>query len=54
MKEIKKAIKNLKKAVIASEKNKEILEMNLFSGVKLKEIDTVKINKIIKKLEEMI
>ena len=54
MKGIKKAIKNLKKVVIASEKNKEISEMNLFGEIKLKEIDIVKINKIIKKLEEMI
>ena len=54
MKELKKAIKNLKKVVIASEKNKEISEPKLFGEIKLKEIDTVKINKIIKKLEEMI
>lgn len=54
MKELKKAIKNLKKVVIASEKNKEISDMNLFGEIKLKEIDVKKINKIIKKLEEMI
>ena len=54
MKELKKAIKNLKKVVVTSEKNKEISDMNLFGGIKLKEIDIVKINKIIKKLEEMI
>ena len=52
MKELKKAIKNLKKVVVASEKNKEISDMNLFGEMKLKEIDTKKINKLIKTQDE--
>lgn len=51
MKEIKEAIKNLKDCIYVYESKKEILEMNLFGG---KKINVKKINKIIKKLEEMI
>ena len=54
MKELKKSIKNLKKAIIKLEKDKELSDMNLFGKIELLDIDINKLNKIIKKLEEMI
>ena len=55
MKELKKAIKNLKKVLDLKDKEETLKSMNLFGAREINDkIDVEKINKIIKKLEEMI